>query len=1814
MSRENQNTQNVQQGLYVDSPLSEQIRGTHRFALNTVRELKSTKFSNESSNEIIEYLPVGYTPIGKCYMTENEVALFLVGNEGNINVSEIGILDLKSNKYVTYVNDRDSLEKDKLNFTLNSQINIIYRLRRGCEKTIYFAGKGYPVRYFNFNKLEDFKKNNLWVSSKFRLFKKIDKIPEIDNLSVLDSGGNLKPGSYSIYMQYLDADFNSTEHFEIVENINIYNDSVKNKYSSIRGSMFIEDKDNPYGYSKTSKAISVTLENIDKNFSYIRFSFIERTSGNGQVSRVTQSELLSIENPSFIYTGDNSSTLTSIEDISLFNLNSGIETAQHLEQIDNMLILSNIQSENLNLCALQSFASRINVDCVVKDIILSSVKDKHNSKNPLVNQNGLSFQAGEVYSLGIEYIFDDYTSSPICHLVGKSSEVDNYFVYSPGGNVYPMSNIKNKSNSLYTDNNSCNNNSFWGKDSQGLTLENTPIRHHRFPTRDSVGLDFIKKTKITGDNVKFKKVVISRLGELKSKDSTTGLPLEDFETIIRFDVNGVQQEIKDSTYIGAFTIPILESSLYEEVDNITNIKIFNKNKSSTTEQEILLTNNTSEEQSNGLTYKVQISTLSKNDGEYLYKTPIFGIKLSNVELPSKEEIGKKIIGYRVVKQERTEVDKTIVDSGVIFPMTKSGRNVSTALLAPEYFRDSSFNPTYCEGATDAKIPTCFNISKRNFMLLSPNHKFLDKSPDGFTSIKQIGIYERDYVARTAFSIQNVYDGTSAQGEEDDETKDTDGFSLRQGVRFSGVNFKNDTVKEILNSEDTSLFNLEAINYADTTDGEETLYNLSSDNKALIVSSTKPNVNVTTYGPNKWQFPYVYIEKDINTFYQNFRSKPYFSTDNILHTGSTAIVFGGDTHIAPLRYSNHVFGNVATALRRQELSTWQLVTSVLVVLVGVALSIFAGPLGIGAIGLLGGILTALGGIATGAATIIKTDKFNEIYAEKWKDNLDKSVFDFLYARLFIREHPHEPLGDSYEPDPYYLSWQDDTFRWFGDVVGDMWFETQLNISLRVPPKELVNNFLNPLEPFMGDNTQQVLIVSQAEYVSNSSWFTGGRFHRYVDLEIGPTNAFEWYFYRKVMKQDKSRATGEIYTGISTPQIYLVNPDYHVTSKIRKKYMLPLEYNCCSDCKENFPHRVFYSSQSFQEENSDNYRMILPNNYVDLDGSTGEITNMFKIQNNLFVQTREALWKMGRNYQERVTGDVISFIGTGSYFEIPPQRIVENNTGASAGTQHNWGYLQTPIGSFFVSENENKIYIFNGEHLKDISKLGLNTWFKNNMKVHLDSEYYKKKGKQYPYKNNPSNPIGTGFISTYDYLNNRVLLTKKDFTVKDFYLQDNIDFVEYAGDIIVFEDMQNTISNMLLNNWSYAGIEKGRLKFYKKKYTTLPVYQQMTVWHPPVYEDIVDTSIVWVDSICTTVTCPGGNYGCYFSIDVEDADGISHSYSTTHNDNTSQTECLGVNTYVKVPVNVNINASQYTEPEINIDPTKVKIIKRLIQEGYWEVKDVLIPTSEYTMEYTYIDGIKTSTSDLIEENRGWTLSFSLESYTWISWHSYIPNFYIHTPECFYSWEKDVYKEINKNPIWKHSNLKGEYQTFYGKQYPHIIEYVSNSEKNKTKQWNYITFQTESSSYNDNLEEFVEEPSITFNKAVLYNTRQCSGELVLKPKNINANTTSVDYLWEQVVNNNSNEIIVSKREKDWNINDFRDIRVDYNTPIWNSNISSLQAGYYIDKTLNTPTLDVNKDWTQLESFRDKYLVVRLIFDKFADKKLITNFSVENEQQSFH
>lgn len=1872
-------------GLHLDNSLVDSPKGTTRFALNTVNETElgdSGFMGNEESNEIYTRLTPGFVPIGKCYIGKNETAILSVSTDNSI--SEIGILD-DSGNYTVHVNDSTvSIAKDKLGFKVEQQIQVTYRLRKGCERTIYFTGEGYPPRYFNFDKPDQFRRGTNWSAPKFNLYKKIETFPTIDSIEVLDSSGNLTPGSYTILVQHLDEDLNGTEFYEIVRDINIYNDSLNKPFADIQGSSNITNTDEatkeaqPYKYSKSSKAIKIVLDAVDRNFTYVRFAFAERTSGTGLVSRVRYSDPISVFNPVFTYTGDNASTEGTVEEVELFNLNSGIQTAKHIEQVDNMLILANVAGDQAKVCKLQKYASRIKTDCFVKDIILTSVKEIHNPKNPLVVHNGLSYQPGEIYSMGIMYIFEDYTTSPIFHIPGKSPDAEPTMIYSPSGNVYPMSNVSNQNQSeIYLESSTCNKDSYWGVDSEGISLSNKNVRHHRFPTREEINIGFVKRTNTTGNSITYKRLELTIGGIPRKTDTSAGYTAVDFNIIVRYKRNGNEESFQDGIFPDSNIKPtLLQSNIFLNSDIISEIKLYYQVVGTTTEIEIPLTNNESAEQENGLKYKIANVNVTENNISHVYTVPILGLKFSNVTIPPIDEIGKKVIGYQIVRQERRDVDKTILDSAVIFPMQKSGRNVSSALLAPEFFNNVDLSPSNCEGSEDGTVPTCYNISKRNLMLVTPEHKFMDKTFDSFTSIEQVGTFEREYVGRTATSMQNVYDGTSATGEEDGKTDDDDGFSLRHGYRFTGVKYAKAPINKInITNESVRLYNLEAVNYADTEDGTETLYNLACDNKALILSSTKAGVDLRTYGPNRHQFPYVYLRRSSDTFYQNFRNNPYYLVDNKVFMTDKCQVFGGDTYIAPLRYSNHIFGNAVAALRRKKMSVWALIGSLVIALVGIALAIFSGG---SSLVLAGGIIIALGAVATGAATIIETAKFNEIYGDKWQANLDRTVFDFIYARLFVREHPQAQLGDDYDRDidPWYLSWADDTFRWFGEIVGDLWFETQLNLSLRVPPGNMENNYLKPLKSYMNDNTSQLMSISQAEYVKNNG-IGSGRFHRYIDPTVGPTTPEEWYFIRKITTADNSRSGGLKYSGISVPQVYLINPDHFVTRGIKKYYTIPLEYDCCSKCQECFPHRVHYSQQSFQEEKADNYRMFLPNNYRDIEGETGEITNIFRLYNNLYAHTKEALWEMGRNYKERVTDNVVSFIGTGSYFEIPPQKILDDDTGSSAGTRHKWGSIKTPAGYFFISENQRKIYKFTGKSLDAVSDLGLSNWFKENIEVQLDRTFLDTKKEEYPNANNPSNPLGTGFISTYDSRKERVIFSKKDIKLSKQVYQNDTEFCMNGQSVVLFPNISQTIVAQSTAGWSYLGIENCKLKFFKdvlktrkeKRYITQSVFKDVDYLvfrynfttgdgrdldtRTQLLQPTQSLPLGWCQNNPNTpyISWAGDNTGYGVEAILINIKKIKEDFpNSLEFIFNSKAWWYGE----RLSGNMNMNAEGYKGGDMILDganynfknvggvlqgtysfqtiniadggrgtcnpnPTNIGNFTYNIESGQlsWDgvsggeipvdtiVIEIEVEVNYIEREYSYVDGTTIPLSDFIQNNNSWTMSFSLKNNSWTSWHSYMPNFYINVPEKFYSW-----KYGNPN-IWKHGKL-GHYQTFYDVYYPHIIEYTSVENPITTKIWNHIILQTEAKEYNKDLKEYSDLRDYTFNKAIIYNTRQCSGEMDLIVKN--RELDGVDYMMNQVVNTNNNHSIIDRTERDWIINDFRDIRIDYTKPIWNASSTSRQSQYYIDKILNESTLDINKDWTQLESFRDKYLVVRLIFDNFADKKLITNFSVENEQMSSH
>lgn len=774
-------------------------------------------------------------------------------------------------------------------------------------------------------------------------------------------------------------------------------------------------------------------------------------------------------------------------------------------------------------------------------------------------------------------------------------------------------------------------------------------------------------------------------------------------------------------------------------------------------------------------------------------------------------------------------------------------------------------------------------------------------------------------------------------------------------------------------------------------------------------------------------PYVSLRRDLAAPYSNFRSGKYYKEHTNKETGATFELFNGDTYISPMNFLNTIFYDIRLRNRSQKTGAWRIIGGTLLIAFGVIATVFS--FGLGAPATAAIIGAGVSTIASGVNQAIIRKTYQEEYEKGLKDTLKDGETDFEFG------------GNP----------PDDEIQYFADMIPNLWLESSINMNWRT-------------EPNYGPLTFQYA------------------------PDFYNKNRIDDYMLDKLSVIDTENENGRLYQGFAKAEVYFINKDYRNRNRIVPKFALGPQYDCCSECLEEFTHRVSWSEQSFQEELTDNYRVTLANNYRDIEGETGVVIDLFTIKNNLYIHSAEGLWHLPQNIQERVTNDVVSFIGTGDYFGIPPRKVVDDETGLSAGNEDKWATLKTPYGVFFVCEAQGAIYQFDGNGLKPISSIGNFSWFKKNVPLRLNELFRSEQGRDYRYRGNTANKYGIGFHATYDSKKERIFFTKRDLM-----FDRNIQVIDLGGGIfdqpLVFGDYE--------------------INYYQGDLYIFNNYQQ-------IIDDNVDD---------------GWTY-----------EGIINNFMffTRYNAVTGETDTLQV-----------------------------------------EAQPV-------TLDYVY--------------EASWTLSYSLKNGSWKTFHSFLPQFYIHTPEKFFSFI------TGNDNIWRH-NRPNHYQNYYGQREPFIIDFIANLVPGETSIYNHIRLLTEASKFDANTDTFSDERFITFNKAIFYNTRQCSGEVELQVKDVNG--SPANYM-EQQIQDLIDTIIIDRNERDWTLNDFRDIRVDYTLPVWSDLLQDLQTDYFIDKVLNAASMDVTKDWTQMEVFRDKYLGIRLIFDTFDNIKLSVDYSAVNEQNS--
>lgn len=1554
---------NSGKGLQTEVPYELQPEGTQRHVLNGVNESDSGDFmslSNELGNIEVSKISDGYTIISKLYLEKQQVLLFCTNGVD----SEIGVFDGGDNTYTIVLND--TLSESKLNLSVDFPIDSTYRLRRGCERTIYFTDYNSPPRVLNLDGIEDYNVDNLFSADKTNLFRITNSIPSFEALEMLDSGGQLLPGSYNIAVQYLDDSFNPTEWLNTTDTILVYNDSLLKDYKEIQGSINSTEEGLNFGYS--NKSIKVKLSNLDTDFMYYRLALISSTSGNGQISSIDLTDVIPTQKDTFIFTGLN--TVSKTTEAEIISEKLVISKARHILQVDNTLILGDTVGSEIPFCSLQQYASTINSDLILSKVTLDNIRSQNASKNPFVHIEGQGYTPGEIYSFGIQYIFENGEISPVYHIPGKP-DTDTTVTYSSGDNVYPMS-IDNKSlNTKYIENDSCEDLDYWGKDSKGNVLNNTFVRHHRFPLRSEVGVSLVDLEDSIVTSEKYQILSLSFEGQLKVHTSCDDaspidcIPDYTRNTVItvRYTVDGVEKvetlDISHPTYYDGYDdYANIESGLDfitgKTSGEITNVSFVEYSYINGPEQVFeFSTNAKSPNTSLNYTFSVTEKVTQKIVKEY--STNIFGIRFSNIVIPPESLIGRKILGYQIVRNERTDAEKTILDSAVLTPCLQNDKYISHGLLFPE---------------VNTNTPGSGIYNQVVFSLIHPEHKFFQKSIQGYDTVIQEGVFDVVNRKKSIIRYEDVADGTSYDAEVNNKNeKDEDGFDIKVPIRDNELEFKPLKAFTFTNNDVEDIFYLDALDSRDINKSANTVYNIAGDNKVGFIHLKNPITGLEAKNDRSY---YVIFKRANLDSYSNFRNLEYYKEHDNYVSDESIDLFHGDSYISPMRYANTIFWDIQISKRAGKKSFWKWLAGAITIVGGVLLSVFSGGLSLGLVGLGAGLLVA----GTGAmmlASGIKRDKWNKAYAEEYDKGLRETALDSWVYTMFRKR-------DNVELIP-----GDDEIQWIGEVATNFWFESKVNVAMR-------NGFVGDLPAFL----ESPGIIEDGN-IQPETFYTLNGNKKIVSIQRTPVSDVEFFFASKLLYFDPDRSNARAYLGHPLGEYYNLNLDYMRRNKQKIYYHLPLEYDCCSECNEEFPHRWHWSQQSFQEELTDSYKSFLPNNYKDLNGETGRITNMFRINNDMFIHTEGALYMTPRNYQERVTDQIVSFIGTGELFSIPPQKISDGLI-STGGTNLKWSNVKTIYGYFFVSDTDNAVYLFNGQNIKNISDTSIRKDLQDKLPLKGNKDFYEKNGFNSFYLDKVSGENGLGYSLVYDPKLRRVIITKID-----------------------------------------------RVNEY-------------------------DTSL--------------------------------------------------------------------------------------------------------------------------------TISYDLKTENWVSYHSYTPRVYLQTPTEIYS--------VKDTAIYKH-NIKGLHNNFYGVQYPFIIEYVSHDNPLLNSTTESISLHSNSYVYDSSLKEYYEVNDRFFNKMIAYNSRQCTGELELK-----MDTSSNDFFSSSITDNSFTSISVSCKENVYRVNELRDIRVNYNRPIFKKDLESLKGLEYMDKVLDTSTIDYDKDWSEKQMMRDKYLVVRFIFDNFADTKIVTNLSVKTETLS--
>jgi|TARA_B110000259_G_scaffold39013_1_gene44564 membrane associated rhomboid family serine protease len=208
----------------------------------------------------------------------------------------------------------------------------------------------------------------------------------------------------------------------------------------------------------------------------------------------------------------------------------------------------------------------------------------------------------------------------------------------------------------------------------------------------------------------------------------------------------------------------------------------------------------------------------------------------------------------------------------------------------------------------------------------------------------------------------------------------------------------------------------------------------------------------------------------------------------------------------------------------------------------------------------------------------------------------------------------------------------------------------------------------------------------------------------------------------------------------------------------------------NCYVARPKRLIYSLQAQEESKKDYWRVFLNFNYKDFKNKVNVIKPINKNGAIVFFPYLSPQMFQGVDTL-RLGSDNNITIGDGRLFSQPFQNIANSDLSNEYGSCESLrSVINTPMGLFYISQAQGKIFQYAGRALDPISNNGMKWWFEHYLPSLLI--------KQYPLLEQSvlsDNPIaGVGCQTIYDQNDDLVYFSKKDYRVKDQY----VNLIEYS----------------------------------------------------------------------------------------------------------------------------------------------------------------------------------------------------------------------------------------------------------------------------------------------------------------------------------------------------------------------------------------------------------------------------------------------------